>query len=138
VFDRFKKKKNSENVFSTMAPMADIVFLLLIFFMLTSAFVMEPGIDINLPRALTAEDQERREVVLTITGDRTLLLNEDVVSFDELKNALERKFADAGDKGLLIVRADEGVPHGLVVRSLDISRQAGVSQLAIATERLQD
>jgi len=137
MFERFKRKEESSGVFAVMAPMADVVFLLLIFFMLTSAFVLEPGIDINLPRAVTAEDQIRQKHVLTITRDRTLLLDQDVVSFSTLKRILEDTFA--GEKArLLIIRADKNVPHGLVVRALDISRQAGVKQLAIATERIVD
>ncbi|MFC2061649.1 ExbD/TolR family protein [Elusimicrobiota bacterium] len=135
MFDRFKgTDSNGGGLFTNMAPMADVVFLLLIFFMLTSAFVLEPGIDIDLPRAVTAEDQIRQKHILTITRDRTLLLDEDLVSFNTLHRILEDTYM--GEKAkLLIVRADENVPHGLVVRALDIARQAGVTQLAIATER---
>jgi biopolymer transport protein ExbD len=134
MFERFKKKETENSLFASMAPMADVVFLLLIFFMLTSSFVLEPGIEINLPRAVTAEDQIRQKHVLTITRDNTLLLDKDVVSFTTLKNILEDTFANEASR-LLIIRADKNVPHGLVVRALDISRQAGVPQLAVATEK---
>lgn len=136
MFERFKKKETAAGFFENMAPMADIVFLLLIFFMLTSAFVLEPGIGVNLPRAVTAEDQIRQKHVLTITRDRTLLLDQDVVSFTTLRRILEDTYSGEKTK-LLIVRADENVPHGLVVRALDISRQAGVKYLAIATEKIR-
>jgi biopolymer transport protein ExbD len=134
MYDRYKFKEDSGGLFSNMAPMADIVFLLLIFFMLTSSFVLEPGIDVDLPKAVTAEDQLRQKHVLTITRDNTLLLDEDVVSFSTLERILRDTFTGEGVK-LLIVRADKNVPHGLVVKALDVSRQAGVTQLAIATER---
>ena len=134
MYERFKFKDNEESFFSNMAPMADVVFLLLIFFMLTSSFVLEPGIDVDLPKAVTAEDQIRQKHILTITRDKTLLLDEDVVSFSTLERVLKDTFSGEGVK-LLIVRADKNVPHGLVVKALDISRQAGVTQLAIATER---
>lgn len=137
MFERFKKANETGGAFATMAPMADIVFLLLIFFMITSAFVLEPGIDIELPKAVTAEDQIRQKHVLSITRDRTLLLDQDVVSFATLQRVLEDTFTGEVAK-LLIIRADKNVPHGLVVRALDISRQAGVSQLAIATERMTE
>ena len=136
MFERFKKKETAAGLFENMAPMADIVFLLLIFFMLTSAFVLEPGIGVNLPRAVTAEDQIRQKHVLTITRDRTLLLDQDVVSFTTLRRILEDTYSGEKTK-LLIVRADENVPHGLVVRALDISRQAGLKYLAIATEKIR-
>lgn len=136
MFDRFKSRQTNEGLFSYMAPMADVVFLLLIFFMLTSSFILEPGIEIDLPRAVTAEEQIRQKHVLTITRDCTVLLDEDVVSFSTLRRVLEDTFAGEAQK-LLIVRADKNVPHGLVVRALDISRQAGITQLAIATERMK-
>lgn len=134
MYNRFKYRETNEGLSSNMAPMADVVFLLLIFFMLTSSFILEPGIDIDLPRAATAEEQIRQKHVLTITRDSTVLLDEDVVSFSTLQRVLEDTFAGESSK-LLIVRADKNVPHGVVVRALDISRQAGVTQLAIATER---
>ncbi len=135
MFDRFKRQEESGSIFSTMAPMADVVFLLLIFFMITSAFVLEPGIDVTLPRAVTADEQARDRYVLTITRDRTLLLDDEIVTFEELQGELERAFA--GDAArFLVIRADRDVPHGLVVRALDTSRNAGVDSLAIATEFL--
>ncbi|MFC2091902.1 ExbD/TolR family protein [Elusimicrobiota bacterium] len=134
MFDRFKYKDTREGFMSNMAPMADIVFLLLIFFMLTSSFVLEPGIDIDLPRAVTAEDQIRQKHILTITRDGTLMLDEDIVSYSTLERVLQDTFSGESSK-LLIVRADKNVSHGYVVKALDISRQAGVTQLAIATEK---
>ncbi|MGM0567764.1 MAG: ExbD/TolR family protein [Elusimicrobiota bacterium] len=136
MFDRFRQKSESRGLFGVMAPMADVVFLLLIFFMLTSAFVLEPGVDIQLPRAATAEDIDRHEQVLTVTRERTLLLNEEVVTFDELEEKLVKTFARE-EYSLLIIRADENVPHGMVVRALDTARQSGISELAIATEPLR-
>jgi len=138
MFERFKRREDdSENLYSNMAPMADIVFLLLIFFMLTSSFVLEPGIDVDLPRAATAQDQIRQKHVLTITRERTLLLDQDVVSYSTLERVLKDTF-EGEENRLLIIRADKSVPHGLVVRALDIARQAGVTQLAIATEKVRD
>lgn len=134
MFSRFKYKEETADILANMAPMADVVFLLLIFFMLTSSFILEPGIDIDLPKAVTAEDQLRQKHVLTITRDNTLLLDEDIVSFTTLQRVLEDTFSGEEAK-LLIVRADKTVPHGLVVKALDISRRAGVFQLAIATEK---
>jgi len=136
MFQRFKESPENPGAFSTMAPMADVVFLLLIFFMITSSFVMEPGIEIDLPRAVTAEEQPRQRVIITITRDRTILLDEDIVSFETLPSRLEAVLGSSRD-ALLIIRADRDVPHGFVVRALDISREAGAGQLAIATESLR-
>lgn len=136
MFQRFKTAQETSGIFATMAPMADVVFLLLIFFMITSSFVMDPGIEVDLPRAASAEEQSRQRIVITITRDRTLLLDEEVVSFDNLSSRLEALLGQDRE-GLLIIRADRDVPHGLVVRALDISRQSGAGRLAIATENLR-
>ncbi len=136
MFEKFREKSDTQSLFGIMAPMADVVFLLLIFFMLTSAFVLEPGIDIKLPRAATAEDIARHENVLTITRERTLLLGTEPVSFNTLEDSLRRAFSD-DIRAILIIRADENVPHGMVVRALDTARQAGVPEMAIATEPLR-
>ncbi|MGM0440973.1 MAG: ExbD/TolR family protein [Elusimicrobiota bacterium] len=135
MFDRFKNKEEQREFFTNMAPMADIVFLLLIFFMLTSAFVLEPGIDVELPRAVTAEEQAREKHVLTITEEGKLLLDEDSVSFDTLERILRNAYAGKPDK-LLIIRADRQVFHSKVVRALDIARQTGIKNLAIATDKI--
>ncbi|MEA3506037.1 MAG: biopolymer transporter ExbD [Elusimicrobiota bacterium] len=136
MFDRFKDKGEQTGLFPNMAPMADIVFLLLIFFMLTSSFVLEPGIDVTLPRASTAQDQIRQRHVLTITSGGSLLLDQDPVSFATLKRILEDTYTGQ-ESQLLIVRADSRVSHGLVVRALDIARQADINRLAIATEKIK-
>ncbi|NLB35239.1 MAG: biopolymer transporter ExbD [Elusimicrobia bacterium] len=136
MFQRFKDSSNKLGFFSTTEPMADVVFLLLIFFMITSSFALEPGISVDLPRALTSEEQPRQRILITITRDRTILLNDDIVSFDNLAGRLEALLASSRDS-VLVVRADRDVPHGFVVRALDISREVGAGQLAIATESLR-
>jgi biopolymer transport protein ExbD len=136
MFDRFKDSGEQTGLFSNMAPMADIVFLLLIFFMVTSSFVLEPGIDVKLPRAITAQDQIRQRHVLTITSGGSLLLDQEPVSFATLKRILEDTYAGQESR-LLIVRADSQVSHGVVVRALDIARQADINRLAIATEKIR-
>ncbi len=135
MFERFKNKKEETEFFTNMAPMADVVFLLLIFFMLTSAFVLEPGINVELPRAVTAEEQAREKHVLTMTIEGDILLDDKPVSFENLEQILRETYAPQPDK-LLIIRADREVFHSKVVRALDIARQTGIINLAIATDKI--
>jgi len=115
------------------APMADIVFLLLIFFMLSTSFVVQPGIQVKLPKAVTSEIQLKKDIVLTITAENMLFLNEQPVTLDELGEALEATFAQRRDR-ILIIKADQEVKHGLVVQAMDIAKLSGADRLAIATE----
>jgi len=114
-------------------PMADVVFLLLIFFMLSTSFVVQPGIQVRLPKAVTSEIQLKKDLVLTITAENILFLNEEPVTLDQLGEALEVAFAQRKDK-ILIVKADQEVKHGFVVQAMDIAKLSGAERLAIATE----
>lgn len=115
------------------APMADVVFLLLIFFMLSTSFVVQPGIQVRLPKAVTSEIQLEKDLILTITAENILFLNEELVTLDELGEALQVAFAQKKDR-ILIIKADMEVKHGLVVHAMDIAKLNGADRLVIATE----
>ncbi|MCJ7646401.1 biopolymer transporter ExbD [bacterium] len=114
-------------------PMADTVFLLLIFFMLSTSFVVQPGIQVKLPKAVTSEIQLKKDLILTITAENILFLNEEPVTLDKLGEALEAAFAQRKDR-ILIIKADQEVRHGMVVQAMDIAKLSGADRLAIATE----
>jgi len=114
-------------------PMADTVFLLLIFFMLSTSFVVQPGIQVRLPKAVTSEIQLKKDLVLTITAENILFLNEQPITLEELGEALQAAFAQRKDR-VLIIKADQEVKHGVVVYAMDIAKLNGADRLAIATE----
>jgi biopolymer transport protein ExbD len=113
----------------------DVVLLLLIFFMISTTFVTQPGIRVNLPKASSKVknvSQERNTII--ITAENTIFINrEEVSNFEELRSLLvDLKKEQPGD--LIIVKADEVVAHGIVVRVMDIAKTAGFSRIAIATK----
>ncbi len=115
------------------APFVDVVFLLLIFFMLTSTFIVAPGLKIKLPKARTKEIQrEKREVSIAITRDGTIYYEGRKVDLKELEKEL-RKFSKRGLNPLIVIKADERTYHGRVVEVMDTAKQAGLSRFAIAT-----
>ncbi len=115
-----------------MTSMIDIVFLLLLFFVLSSTFVLQPGIKVRLPRTVTTESPARKDLVLVIARDKRVFLNNTQVPFNALWGRLinELKFQPGA---ALILRADRDVPHGFVVRVMDVAKQAGADRIAIAT-----
>ena len=115
-----------------MAPLIDVVFLLLIFFMLSAHFVTQPGIKIDLPTASTAKLQTEEDIVISITADSVLYLNEEKVSLEDLLEKLKKKM-DESQKRVVIVKADEKIDLGLAVRVMDISKQAKAEGLVIST-----
>lgn len=115
------------------APLIDIVLLLLIFFMLTSNFIMQPGIKITLPKAKTSKPQKEENIIVFITEDNEIYLNERKISIDELKDALEEKLKKV-QKKTVILKADEKINLGLAVQVMDIAKEAKAENLVISTQ----
>ncbi len=122
------------NIGPDIGPMADIVFLLLIFFMLSSSFVIQPGIELNLPKTETSQPQLKDDMILIIDSEQKMHLDNEPVSVKQLGRAIKERLPHYKNK-LLIIKADQDVKHGFVVKVMDIAKQNNVKKLAIATER---
>ena len=129
---RFRRHVEFERGLLDIAPLIDVVFLLLIFFMLTSSYIFQPGIKINLPKAVTSEAIEERNLVITINAKGLTFLNDRPVTLRELTSFLEK--AAQVDRPLLI-KADRKTSLGKVVQIWDMSREAGLSQISISTNQ---
>ena len=114
------------------APLIDIVFQLLIFFMLTSSFIMQPGIKVNLPKAVTSEVVKFENIELLITGENVTYLNGQVVTLQELKMLLKQA---AKREQTILIKADKRASLGRVVEIWDLARDLGISQINIATNQ---
>ena len=112
-----------------MAPLVDVVFLLIIFFMLTSSFVSQPGIPVNLPKALTGQMLQQKKIVLTITKDNVFYLDNQKMDMKELKVEL-KKLAKGNES--VYIRGDEQVTLGRIAEVWDLCRELGISQTNIA------
>ena len=115
------------------APLIDIVFLLLIFFMLTANFIMRPGIKITLPVAKTAKPQEEEKIIVFISRENEIFLNDKRISTEALKTALREKLEGSRKKSVSL-KADEKIDLGLAVKVMDIAKQAGAEGLVISTQ----
>ena len=114
------------------APLIDMVFLLLIFFMLTSSFVMQPGIKVNLPKAVTSEVVKYENIEVVISGENVTYLNGKVVTTPELKNLFKQV---ASNNESILIKADRRASLGRVVEIWDMCRDLGVTQVNIATNQ---
>lgn len=113
------------------APLIDCVFQLLLFFMLTSSFVYQPGIKINLPKALTSDVLQEESLEITITAENVVYLNHAVVTPKELASRLRA----AKPNQAVLIKADQKASLGRVVEIWDICREAGISHVNIATHQ---
>jgi biopolymer transport protein ExbD len=118
----------------SIVSLIDVVLLLLVFFMLTTNFVLQSGIEVKLPEAKPALKEAVTELSVTIKQDGKLYLDRQPIKQEQLADALKERFSTlTGDK-LLVIRADKRVLHGDVVRIMDMAKGVGFERLAIATQ----
>ena len=112
------------------APLVDMVFLLLIFFMLTSNFILQPGIQVRLPRAVTSEVIQSENIVISITAQDLVYLDREPVEIGVLTEKLKQAAQEGSD---LLIKADVGASVGRIVEIWDLCRSVGIPRVNIAT-----
>lgn len=115
---------------------ADIVLLLIIFFLLTSTFVIQQGIKVKLPKAFSEESATPDRVMITMTKEGQLFLEDGLVGLGSLEIVLRDMVEEMGNP-LVVIRADRSIIIEKVVRVMDIAREAGATKLLIATEPIE-
>jgi biopolymer transport protein ExbD/biopolymer transport protein TolR len=130
----FLRKSNDEPRID-LTPMVDVVFLLLIFFMISTTFVESPGISIKLPEASSQTiDREPKELKIYLSRDGDIFYRDQKISLADFKALLAEHQSDAEQTTVLLL-ADQESRHGKVVTLMDLARDAGFVKLAIATEQ---
>jgi biopolymer transport protein TolR len=113
-------------------PLVDVVLVLLLIFMLTAP-MMYRGIDVNLPRAAAKPTAVEERMVLTLTKERALYLNDKRIAPGTLDTSLRAAFGNRTDKTLYL-KADSGLAYGAVIETMDQVRRAGIERLGMVTE----
>lgn len=132
-FERRKRADTNLNI----APLIDIVFLLLIFFVLSSHFVSHKGFKVKLPKAVHAQTQKNEEVTIFISKDGELLLNDKKIILEDLVEALKAGLRTSKSK-TVIIKADKDVNLGLAVKVMDIAKEANADGLVISTKAVNN
>lgn len=114
-------------------PMIDIIFFLMVFFLFsTLQMVYQKSMPVNLPVASSSHQEPPKPVAITLMKDGTISIGDTVVGIEEIKPRVEQ-LADKADIPV-ILRADENVEHGKVIKVMDEIKSAGVTKLSIATQ----
>jgi biopolymer transport protein ExbD/biopolymer transport protein TolR len=131
----FQRKQSNDEPRIDMTPMVDVVFLLLIFFMISTTFVESPGISIKLPEASSQTvDREPKEIKIYLSSAGDIFYKNKKISIDEFRELLA-EHQSAADQTTILLLADQESRHGKVVTLMDLARDAGFVKLAIATEQ---
>ena len=129
-----RKKRPRYQIQAPLTALIDIVFLLLIYFLLTTNFMVDEGIAIKLPQAKASMPQIEQTITVYVDRDGRSYLDNREISFTELFKRLKAMIGDRNDK-LVVVRADRGVILNKAVKVMDVAKAAGAGRLCLATEK---
>jgi biopolymer transport protein ExbD len=130
---RSKRSYEEDDSEVNLTPMLDVVFIMLIFFIVTASFVKESGIDVTRPSAATAEKMERGNILVAITSNDQIWIDRRQVDPRALRANIERLYAE-NPQGSVVIQADQDSKNGLLVKVMDAARLAGVDNVSLAAE----
>ncbi len=114
-------------------PMLDVVFIMLIFFIVTATFLKISGIEVDAPKASTSVVQEKANILIAIDENNNIWINRREVDFRALRPNIERLHAE-NPKGTVVIQADRLSRNETLVKVMDASRKAGVYDIALAAD----
>lgn len=125
------KKKRLSSI--GLISFTDVIFLLLIFLLISSNFITHSGIKVDLPGSNSQQNEYNKNISLTLTKNNEIFINNEIVGWEELPEVLNRKLIEDPEQ-VVVVRADETVQLKNVVELLDIAKLSGTNRFFIATE----
>ncbi|MEL7492297.1 MAG: biopolymer transporter ExbD [Pseudomonadota bacterium] len=128
---KFASESQDEDV--NVTPLLDIVFIMLIFFIVTSTFVKEPGVDVLRPEAATATERKFASILVAVTEDDEIWINKEEVELDQVRILVE-ELARENPKATAVVQADSKAKTRYLVEIVNQIRAAGISDVAVSTE----
>ncbi|WP_371194164.1 ExbD/TolR family protein [Glaciecola sp. SC05] len=129
----FQNLVDEEEANIDMTPMLDVVFIMLIFFIVTASFVKEAGIDVNRPDASTAVKKDRASILVAISDKGEIWINKRRVDVRAVQANIERLHAE-NPQGTVVIQADKKATTDVLIKVMDASRAAGILDVSIATQ----
>ena len=127
------RRRKTEQSEVNMTPMLDVVFIMLIFFIVTASFVKEAGVDVNRPLAQTAIAKDKGNILIAITENGQIWIDRRQVDPRSLRASIERLHGE-NPQGAIVIQADRLSQNHLLVAVMDAAKAAGVNKVAIAAE----
>ena len=124
-------EEESEEI--NLTPMLDVVFIMLIFFIVTATFIKEAGIQVERPDAVTADSQEDAAILIAISPNDEIWIDREERDPRVIRSVIERLHAE-NPKGSIVIQADEGSTHEMLVIVMEAAKAVGVTNVAIASD----
>jgi biopolymer transport protein ExbD len=118
-------------------PLVDVVLVLLIIFMITAPVLYQSAIKVQLPKTKTGEARDTSPLSFTLNQSGQLLLDKKAISWDDLPREVSARAGKDPSAQTAVISADEGTPHGIVVKLMDLLRQSGLTRFALSVESQQ-
>ncbi|MEM7084269.1 MAG: biopolymer transporter ExbD [Pseudomonadota bacterium] len=115
-------------------PMLDVVFILLIFFIVTATFIKEPGLKVERPGANTAEVKQKASILIAIGPDNSIWIDRKKKDIRDVRPTIERLFAD-NPKGSVVIQADRESKTEILIEVMDAAREANIKDIAVSAEK---
>lgn len=131
---RTNRRLRSRTAEINMAPLIDMVFILLIFFLVTTSFVKESGVDVQRPKAQSAVTKEKSNLIVGVTQEGIIYIEGQTIDVRSVRARMERFLAEIPEGSVVIV-ADKASQTGTVVQIMDACRLAGVQNISLAADK---
>lgn len=129
-----KRIREDEEATIDMTPMLDIVFIMLIFFIVTTSFVKEAGIEVNKPAAAKASASQSANIFVAINNNGEIWLDKRRVDVERVSANIEKLLAEQPTE-VVVIQADKDAKHGVVVKVMDAIKEAGIEKISIAAAK---
>ncbi len=123
--------REDEEVEINLTPMLDVVFIMLIFFIVTAVFVKDPGVEINRPEAVTAFIPDKGSIFVAVTAANEIWVDKRSVGAEGVRAAIERLHTENPEGGV-VIQADAAAANEFVINVMDAAKDAGITNVTIA------
>lgn len=129
-----KRIREEEEAVIDMTPMLDIVFIMLIFFIVTTSFIKEAGIEVVKPEAANQSKQKAANIFIAVRDSGEVWMDKKVVDVERIAPNLEKLLAEQ-PSDVIIIQADKSAKHGVVIKVMDAIKEAGIDRISIAAAK---
>lgn len=129
---QLKTKSSKKLLTLNLTSLIDVLFILIIFFAVSSTFLEQPGIELKLPEAESSESYTTQKVILYIDKNDNIFLNDQLITLNTMIEEI-KKLGEVGKEGSIVLKADTEVDHGNIIRIMDILRKNGIYKIVVST-----
>ena len=126
------QEKKPRKVSLNMTSLIDVLFILIIFFTVSSTFLEQPGIELKLPEAKSSEGHTAQRIIIYVDEDKNIFLNDNIVTINNLIEEV-KKMANLQEDKSIVIKADSDVTHGMIIRIMDLLREQGIYKIVVST-----